>query len=251
MNKNKIEIFNRVYKNADMYYGWDIRDEFKHFVETENLNRVREQLIRDNQQLRKQKEAAESLAAEAALRQALTEEYLRKLLELDEGIVDAELSPPESLETLDAAEARAKAVREADSTQLLRFLAGYDELLKRAEIWTLHVSDRGDTELNWGGGSQSHSFRLEQKSQVARTDEFIQQMRAAYSKIPQPKGLVVILVSYSPRAVAGNYQPVLDGMPNVIEWLSKDAAGRTRFEFSVIGAINDPVRDLPPQEMER
>jgi hypothetical protein len=213
---------------------------------TQELDQVRNRLILDNQQLRQQTDTAVAMTEEAQRRQALTEELLRKLLQVDADLIDAELSPPEAVDALRDTEATAKTIRNADGANLLRFLAGYDELLKRAEVWTIHVSDRGDTEIKAGGnGGKSYSFRLEEVSQVSRTEEFVQQMRAAHSQIPQPKGLVVILVSFSPRAIAGNYQPVLDGMPRVIEWLGKDSGGRTRFEYAVIGAITDPNRDLP------
>jgi hypothetical protein len=200
--------------------------------EAGNLKRIQDRLVGDNQRLRQQ--------------QALTEQLLKTLLQIDPSLVVAERSPQESLQTLADVQAAAAAIGQADGTQLLRFLAGHEQLLKRAEVWTVHVSDRGDTELQAGLRSgKSQSFRLEADSQAARTDEFVEQMRAAYAQVPQPKGLVVILVSYSPRAVAGNYQPVLDGMPRVIEWLSADSRGRTRFEYAVIGAITDPQRDLP------
>jgi hypothetical protein len=216
---------------------------------TRELDRVRNDLIRDNRQLRQKTDMAVAMTQQAKRRQTMTEELLRKLLRIDADLIDAELSPPESVDALRDTEATARSIRNADDASLLRFLAGYDELLKRAEVWTIHVSDRGDTEIKAGGsGGKSHSFRLEEASQRSRTEEFVQQMRAAYSQMPQPKGLVVILVSFSPRAIAGNYQPVLDGMPRVIEWLGEDSGGRTRFEYSVIGAITDPNRDLPVDE---
>lgn len=220
-------------------------------VQRDELAQMRQRLILENRQLRQQREESKLVAEEAQRRQALTETLVQKLLEVDPNVIDAELSPESSTETLQAAQDRAEAIRKADSTRLLRFLTGYDELLKRAEVWTLHVSDRGDTELIPGQELEGQRFRLEAPTQMGRAEEFVTQMRAAYSQIPQPKGLVVILVSFSPRAIAGNYQPVLDAMPDVIDWLNKDSGGRTRFEYAVIGAITDPKRDLPLPATER
>ncbi|MDG2223064.1 MAG: hypothetical protein P8L85_16910 [Rubripirellula sp.] len=216
------------------------------FEEQSNeLSRLRDQLILENRQLRNQRDEALTQVEQTMRQQAFTEALVQELLKVDATLIDRELSPATSAETIRAAQERAESIREADSTQVLRFLAGYDELLKRAEVWTLHVSNRGDTEMQPGQAiSGTQRFRLEATTQSARADEFIAQMRAAYSQIPQPKGLVVILVSFSPRATAGNYQPVLDAMPDVIEWLNKDSGGRTRFEYAVIGAITDPTRDL-------
>ncbi|MEM8667903.1 MAG: hypothetical protein AAGG48_10330 [Planctomycetota bacterium] len=222
----------------------ELQSEFD--AQSGELTQLRERLIRENRQLREQRDEASLTAQEALRRQAFTETLVQELLQVDPDTVDRDLSPDSADETMAAAQRRAQAIRDSDSTQLLRFLAGYDELLKRAEIWTLHVSDRGDTELQPAGNAESmQRFRLESATQSDRAVEFVGQMRAAYSQVPQPKGLVVILVSFSPRAIAGNYQPVLDAMPDVIEWLNKDSGGRTRFEYAVIGAITDPARDLP------
>ena len=217
--------------------------------QSDELSELRDRMILENRELRRERDEAELTAQEAVRRQAMTEALVKELLKVDAALVDRDLSPESASETLKATQQRAEAIREATGTQMLRFLTGYDELLKRAEVWTLHVSDRGDTEMQPGKDpNATQRFRLEQPTQEARADEFVQQMRAAYSQISQPKGLVVILVSFSPRAIAGNYQPVLDAMPDVIEWLNKDSGGRTRFEYAVIGAISDPTRDLPTSQ---
>ncbi|TWU41310.1 hypothetical protein Q31b_27490 [Novipirellula aureliae] len=209
------------------------------------LAQTRQRLINENEQLRTSQMQAVVIAEEANRRHALLETWLRERFQIDPNVMQTELSPPESSDTLREAVATAASLQSIDSTELLRFYAGYDELLKRAEIWTLHISDRGDIELDAGNRpEQSQSFRLEARSQNERAEEFIRQLRAAYLQLPQPKGLVVILVSYSPRAIAGNFQPVLDGMPKAIEWLADDSSERTRFEYAVIGAITDPNRDL-------
>ena len=204
-----------------------------------------DQVLAESQRLRDQTEQAEQVADAARAKQQRTETLLQQLMQIDPDAVDLAVSPPESVNILENAQTNASAIRKMDSAELLRFLVGYESLLKRAEIWTVHVSDRGDTEIAVQGSNQpGQSFRFESLTQASRTEEFVQLFRAAYAQIPQPKGLVVILVSYSPRAVAGNYQPVLDGMPRVIEWLGVDSKNRTRFEYAVIGAMADPTRDL-------
>ena len=209
------------------------------------LDQLRADVSAQAESLRRERDDAVVTAQEAQTRLALADDLMRRLLQVDPELVDVDLSPAEAIETLNGAESVAASIQEAEGTELLRFLVGYDELMKRAEVWTVHVSNRGDIELQAGRDNvHRHSFRLEEPTQVGRSDEFVRLLRAAYTQIPQPKGLVVILVSYSPRAVAGNYQPALDGMPSAIEQLTQDAAGRTRFEYAVIGAITDPARDL-------
>lgn len=210
------------------------------------LDRLRQRIEQEKAQLQSQRDASLSQAADADRRLELTQNVIKRLLDLDADVVDSERSSEESLAALDDASALSSRISEMDGAQLLRFLVGYDELLKRADLWTIHVSDRGDIEIVTGPEpDDATSFRLEGQTQPARTASFIQQMRTAYSQMQQPQAMVILLVSYSPRAIAGNFQPVLDGLPNLVDQLEADFDGRTRFEFSVIGAVTDPARDLP------
>ncbi len=207
------------------------------------LDQRREELSREAERWQAERDAAAE-AARAAERQrervigAMTELFSQSAA----GFSPAD-SSVESRRRVESAEQLGQQLADADATDMLRFLVGYEELLKRAEIWTLHVSDRGD--INIRGSGSELSFRLEARGQRSRTEEFITQLRAASRSFPQPKGLVVILASYSPLAIAGNYQPVIDGLPQAMEFLAADAEGETRFESAVIGAVTDPQRDLP------
>ncbi len=121
---------------------------------------------------------------------------------------------------------------------VIRFLVGHQELLKRAEIWNLHVG--GDRKATLSVADQQIRFALERQGQDARTGEFEDSLFAAYKQLPQPKELVVILASYSPDAVAGVYQPMIDAIPAAVERMRADDS-TTRFEYTVLGATPDPI----------
>lgn len=125
----------------------------------------------------------------------------------------------------------------ADPEALVRFLVGYEELLKRAEIWTVHASSGG--EITFSTSGQSTTFRLEESTQSDRTEEASGRLFAAYKRAPQPKGLVVILVSFDPRSVAGVYQPLVDAVPLTLQQLRTDNDA-TRFEYTVLGPTSAP-----------
>lgn len=209
---------------------------------------------RERLRLTRQAWLDESAAARATRNEALaradeSERQRDRVVETLSGLlarVAEGFSPQDSADdarqTVASAESLGRQLAETGTADLLRFLVGYEELLKRAEVWTLHVSDRGDITVQAGGGELS--FRLEARDQRSRTEEFINQLRAASRTFPQPKGLVVVLASYSPLSIAGNYQPVIDGLPRAMEFLAADADQRTRFEFAIVGALTDPQRDL-------
>ena len=138
---------------------------------------------------------------------------------------------------------RVDALQEQKGFEVLRFLVGYEELLKRAEVWTLHVRRGGFVALSTGagpGGGRVELVRLEERGQAARAGEFVRKLFAAYKTLPQPKGLVVLLVSFDRAATAGVYQPVLDGLGEAVRRLEADQGGRTQFEFAVLGAAPEP-----------
>ena len=139
---------------------------------------------------------------------------------------------------------RVDALKRDKSFEVLRFLVGYEELLKRAEVWTLHVRAGGFVALSTGagpGGGRVELLRLEERGQRARAEEFVRKLFAAYKTLPQPKGLVVMLVSFDRTATAGVYQPVLDGLGEAVRRLESDQGGRTQFEFAVLGAAPEPA----------
>lgn len=120
---------------------------------------------------------------------------------------------------------------------IIRFLIGHQELLKRAEIWNLHVG--GDRKVTLSGADQRITFTLERQGQDARAAEFEDALFAAYKQLPQPKELVVILASYSPDSIAGIYQPMIDATPGAVERMRADDP-TTRFEYTVLGATEAP-----------
>ncbi|MEM6776407.1 MAG: hypothetical protein AAF670_02050 [Planctomycetota bacterium] len=174
----------------------------------------------------------------ARLREAT--EQIQAALKLDDetvasfGIAGGETSAQD----IDSAVDAALRLSQADSATLLRFMVSHGELLKRADVWNVHASDRGEIRLM--AGDQTQRIRLESVSQRERTDEVVERLFAAYKQLEQPDGLVVVLVSFSPRSVAGVYQPLVDAVPETLRRLRADLP-ETRFEYSVLGTTPDPV----------
>lgn len=133
---------------------------------------------------------------------------------------------------------RASELASSQPDAVVRFLIGHAELLKRAEIWTVHAD--ASRKIRIQAGTQDATFRLEARTQAERTTEVADRLFAAYKQFPQPKGLVVLLVSFDPQSVAGVYQPLMDAMPATLERLRADTP-QSRFEYTVLGPTPDPV----------
>ncbi len=195
----------------------------------------------------------QALAAQVVLRSAL-DESTSALNELKVDLESSQTNLTRVLSAVQAAFAKTKDAMEADASeataqqlrslsnaspdQIARFLVGYDELLKRAEVWTLHARSSGEIVLKVADNVRT--FRLEAERQSQREQEFADRLYAAYKQVPQPKGLVIILASYDLRATAGIYQGIIDGLPKAIDRLRTDALS-TRFEYTILGPTSDPL----------
>lgn len=124
---------------------------------------------------------------------------------------------------------------DATPGEIVRFLAAYNELLKRAEVWELHAEASGRIELRQGGATAA--FRLEASRQAERTEEFAARFYQQFKSLPQPKGLVIILASYDLQSTAGVYQAIIDGMPLALQKLRTEEPNK-RFEYTVLGAVS-------------
>jgi len=112
--------------------------------------------------------------------------------------------------------------------EVLDFLLTYEELRKRADIWGVHVSENGEIRLQ--AGDWSNTIR------ATSADEFAEKFFTNYKTLPQPKNLVIILVSYG-DARADVRSAVLNGLPTAVKEMRDDRLGRTQFEYAVLGFV--------------
>ena len=108
----------------------------------------------------------------------------------------------------------------------VRHLLTFEEMRKRCDIWELYINDTGMTVFSDSG--QTHTFRAE------TTEEFATELYERYKTLPQPKSLVIVLLSYG-DVKASVYEAAVDGLPIVAERMRTDQSGRSRFEYAVLG----------------
>lgn len=120
---------------------------------------------------------------------------------------------------------------------MVKHLLTYDELRKRSDVWDLYVRENGS--IAFSTGKQTHEFRAD------TPEQFAARLFALYKDLPQPKSLVIILLSYG-DARAGVREAAIQGLMLAAERMREDAAGRTRFEYAVLGYRAEPA-PLPLQ----
>lgn len=114
---------------------------------------------------------------------------------------------------------------------VVQHLQVFQELRKRCDLWELYIQEDGRIVLT--SGKQRQVFRAE------TTDAFASRVFDAYKALPQPKSLVLILVSYG-DARLGVRQSVLEGLPIALERIRADDEGRSRYDFAVLGFRPEP-----------
>lgn len=109
---------------------------------------------------------------------------------------------------------------------IVEHLLTFHELRKRCDLWDLYIQDDGLIVLTVNG--QRQALRAEDAT------TFADRLFEAYKALPQPKSLVLILVSYG-DARLGVRQAVLDGLPGALERIRADDESRSRYDFAVLG----------------
>ncbi len=136
--------------------------------------------------------------------------------------------PQEQIEQL------ARKLADSEAVELATFLMAYEEIRKRCDVWEIHLDQKGIANLL----INENRFQIRITSQ----EDFQRRLFEIYKSLPQAKGLVIILVSYDDVARALR-ETLLLSLPETTERMRKDADGRTRFEYAVIGYL--PREKMP------
>lgn len=117
----------------------------------------------------------------------------------------------------------------------LQHLLTFEELRKRCDIWELYVGADGMTTFTADNVTQQ--FRAE------TPEEFESRLFDCYKRLPQPKSLVLMLLSHG-NVKRANYLAALRGLPRATDRMRQDQSGRSRFEYTVIGSTQstEPTR---------
>jgi len=118
--------------------------------------------------------------------------------------------------------------------RMIEYLLTYDEIRKRCDIWDFHVEASGVLTLT--AGDRTARLRL---PELADGDVDISQLNAEvyrwYRSLPQPKSLVVILLTYDRRSRIVMMDAVRRALPELVSRMHADYLGQVRFEYADLG----------------
>ena len=184
-------------------------------------------------------------------REALRVESTRKLTQLEHDLKDArddvhrvgdlvsELFnlPDELRQQLVKPRSSADAARVSEALQTLaekrgsdmvRHVLSLDEVQKRCDVWELQIDDFNVTTFT--AGAVKVRFRADTPTQ------FASELFKHYKGLPQPKSMVIMLLSWSDAELRARNAAV-EGLEKAAERMRADSERRTRFEYGVLGYI--------------
>ena len=181
--------------------------------------------------------ASRATATDARLQQALARqrvigELVVELFGVPPEDVDAVLDPTrdppiaDSPEELDRLRQRFAAMADQNPGEMINHLLSYEEIRKRCDLWEIFINQDGVADIATG----DETFRLR-----VVPDQFESEFFDRYKSLPQPKGLVIILLTYDEHAELGFVDAVRKALPSLVERMRADSSGRARFEYADVG----------------
>jgi hypothetical protein len=173
----------------------------------------------------------------------LVGEMVVELFRMPESAVDAivkdrtSLGPGPNAAEIGRLKEQIQKIADDRGDEIVEHLMTFNELRKRCDLWELYL--QGDGQIVFTTGEKRQILRAED------LDAFAARLFDAYKALPQPKSLVLVLVSYG-DARLGVRQAVLDGLPAALERIRIDDEGRSRFDYAVLGYRPErPPGDAP------
>jgi hypothetical protein len=201
-------------------------------------------LTRANIELRDQLAASVSRVKEQAEREKTLGSLVVDLFKVPqadvEKVLDPQAQPGVQRTPQDVSDLRKKfqqmAAQKPDA--MIRHLLLYEEIRKRCDVWELFIDSQNVVLVNTGGPPRLIRLNLNDEGEpdVARFEEEFFQL---YRSLPEPKSLVVVLLTYDRETRLIVSEAVEKALPQLTRRLSDDARGAVRFEYADLG-IRDP-----------
>ena len=197
---------------------------------------------------------AEQAQSERLRRIELLEQELDRTLDqqrlLGQLVVELFQIPREALaEVLDPAAHPAGARTEADldrlrqrfrefqqqrSGRVIEHILSYDEIRKRCDVWDLHVDANNVLSLTALEKTLRLRIPVDAEGEVQQ-DRLQAELFNLYKSMPQPKSLVVVLLTYDRASRIYMVEAVRNTLAPLVAQMQADSAGRTRFEYADLG----------------
>lgn len=181
---------------------------------------------------------------QSVARQRLLGRLMVELFQIPEPVIEAVLDPrrepPLAQSPQETARLREQFRKMAESSpgEMVRHLLTFDEVRKRCDIWELHLqANPRQLVLKDGGVVHELPLRLASEAPSAPLDgeALEQELYFLLKSLPQPKGLVIAVLTYDAASRNNVVEPAREAVQRVLSRLRADSVGRSQFEFADLG----------------
>lgn len=186
---------------------------------------AREATVRGNQAVERQAAMGRLLATMFDVPEAKLNEILETLRTSPVG---------DSLAERNALREKVQGMANATPGQMVHHLLTYEEIRKRCDVWELHISAESVATLDTGDRQPRLRINLSENEAV-EIERFGDDLVSLYRGLPQPKSLVIILLTYDRQTRLAVTEAVAGALPGVVDKMRQAGGGLTRFEFADLG----------------
>lgn len=176
----------------------------------------------------------------AAIARTLSEVF--KLTPAETKTFLAEMKPAGATGPTAAAQTRLKQLAAGSPEPILQHLLTYDEIRKRCDVWELFIDGQNVAHLDTGERERELRVNLND-AEDAEIERFGVELEAIYRSLPQPKHLVILMLSYDRDARLTVTTGVTKALPQMVNRLNTASSGLTRFEYADMGLRRVAVRE--------
>ena len=164
---------------------------------------------------------------------------LQELFQVPQADVNAALNPvgpPPGRTTaeIERLKERFRQIAVEQSGRVIEHLLSYEEIRKRCDVWDVHITP--DNFLTLGSGEKS--LRMQVPIDIDEDfvmDEFVTQFVELSHTLPEPKSLVILMLTYDRRSQRWATQGTREALPEITLELNRQSDGRTRYDYADLG----------------
>ncbi|WP_437188203.1 hypothetical protein SH668x_001634 [Planctomicrobium sp. SH668] len=120
------------------------------------------------------------------------------------------------------------------SGRVVEHLLSYEEIRKRCDVWELHVDASGFISISSGPKKSRIQIPMLANEDVD-SEALVAELYAWYKTLPEPKSLVVILMTYDRSSRIAMTESIRRALPVLVTRMQNDHFGSVRFEYADLG----------------
>ncbi|QDT34097.1 hypothetical protein [Thalassoglobus polymorphus] len=129
---------------------------------------------------------------------------------------------------------RIRQLSDEKSNQIVSHLLAYEEIRKRCDVWNIHVTPQNYLTLTSDNTTLRMQFPRDLSTDFAQQD-FINRFIELAHTLPEPKSLVILMLTYESESTEGDLEPVQEALPQITVRLNFESAGRSRYDYADLG----------------